>query len=167
MSQDHWADQFNSAKPKSSSAYMEPGNFLLRIDNIERGKNRKGIGNFKVEGEVVHCFDGTNTVGKSVCDLHSESSDFFFNEVKTLMADIFGTTVDKITFDHLLKAASPEQPLKGMVVEYSAWKKDPEKPFVKKKCKGPITKSEFEAKASEENYERYVDSCRFKKEPEA
>ena len=120
--------------------------------------------NFKVEGEVIHCFDGTNTVGKAVCDLHSEASDFFFNEVKTLIADIFGKHVDDVTYDILLKAADKSQPLKGVVVEYSAWKKDPAKPFVKKKCKGRITEAEFKAKATPENYERYVASCRFKKE---
>lgn len=168
MSQDHWASQFNEAKPKSSSAYIVPGNFFLRIDNIERGKSRKGVGNFKIEGTVVHCFDGDNKVGQSVCDMNTEASDFFFNEVKSLIADIMNMSVEDVTFANFERVASKEQPLRGFVVEYSAWNKESKKTpgnfFTKKKCKGRITKNQYMAVADQATQDRFLEDCRFKKE---
>lgn len=163
---DNWKNQFDNATVNSSSVYMEPGEYLIRIDAIKRGANRKGQGNFKLEGTIVHQFQGENHgVGVSVCDMYSEASDFFFSEVKGMIAGIAGKPSADVTYDDLLNLSSDSQPLKGIVVEYSAWSKDTQSggKITKKQCKGMKTEAEFRDVASEEEVTRFIDGLRFKK----
>ena len=161
----NWENQFNNAKTNSSSEYMKPGNWLLRIDKIARGENRKGVGNFKLEGTVIHCFDGEQKTGASITDMYSEKSDFIFSEVKALVDALAGKDAVNVNFGDLEAISSDAQPLKGIVVEYSAWEKESKNgfKFTKTACKGMITKSKWEATATPEELERFQD-LRFKKE---
>lgn len=156
MSGNNWENQFNNAETNNnSSEYMREGNWLIRIDKVARGENRKKVGNFKLEGTVVHHFEGNHAVGESITDMYTEQSDYFFQEVKALIAALAGTDATKVTYDDLLKVAGEDQPLKGIVIEYSAYKKDPEKVFVKTVCKGMITEEKWKAVALPENIERF------------
>ena len=161
-----WENQFNKAETNSSSEYMDAGSWLLRIDKIARGENRKGVGNFKLEGTVVHHFSGSQKVGASITDMYSEKSDFFFSEVKAMIAGLAGKSGTEVTFDDLLQLSHESQPLKGMLIEYTAWEKLSKAgfAFTKTECKGMKTQKEWLAVASPDNVERFADSLRFKKE---
>ena len=158
-----WEDQFNGAKVQSSSAYMKKGNFFMRIDAIVKGQNRKFVTNFKLEGTVIHCIDGDNLIGQSVCDLYSESSDFFWPEVKRLISALSGELPENITPDDLKYMIGEDAPLKGMVVEYSAWEKPSKNGmiFAQKACKGMRSEAEYRAVASADEIERFLPTLVF------
>lgn len=170
MEMQDWKEKFNSAETRSSSTYMEQGNYFIRIDLIKSGKNSDGIDNFKLEGTVVHVFEGSHTLGQSVCDMKSRVNDiktkanFFMPEVKGLIADLMGMPPEQVTFENLLLVAGDTQPLKGMVCRYSAWNKQTKagNSFTNKKCKGIITEQEFLDVADEATVKRFRSSCRFK-----
>lgn len=163
MSITDWKNEFDNAQVGASSAYMLPGNFLMRIDNIANGANRKGVENFKVEGTIIHKIDvnGEQNVGQAVCDMYSRSSDYFAQELKGLVAGIMGKSPDEVTFDMLEKISAESQPFKGIVVEYLAYKKDPSKPFVKKYCRGIKSSKDVKNVVSEDIWNTYAPSLKF------
>ena len=160
-----WRNEFNNATTNSSSEYMKPGNWLVRIDKIAEGENRGGVANFKLEGTIVHHFDGEQNVVASVTDMYTRKSDFFFSEVKALIAALAGKPSVDVGFDDLVAVSADNQPLKGIVVEYSAWEKESKNgfKFTKTACKGMVTKSKWLEVATPEEVERFGD-LRFKKE---
>ena len=158
-----WKNEFDNASTRNSSEYMDVGNYLLRVDNVVSGKNRQGVENFKLEGTIIHKLDesGPQNVGQSVCAMYSKKSDYFHAEVKGLVKDIFGLDKDEVSFKHLEKIAAEGQPLKGCVVEFIAYKKDPAKVFVSKFCRGMKSASETKAMLSEGEWAQYEDSLKY------
>ena len=82
-----------------------------------------------------------------------------------MIAGIAGKPAVDVTYDDLLNLSSPAQPLKGIVVEYSAWAKETQNggSITKKQCKGMKTEAEFRDVASEDEVTRFIDGLRFKK----
>lgn len=157
-----WKSEFDNAKVSASATYMEPGNFLLRIDKIAEGKNRKGVENFKVEGTIIHKLDpnGSQAVGASVCDMYSRASDYFAQELKALVSGMFSLPAESVSFEQLAQISDEKQPMKGIVVEYFAYKKEGSQ-FTKKYCRGMKTQEEVKAQLSEQEWNTYSDSLKF------
>ena len=162
-----WKDEFEKATPRTSSDYMKEGNFYLRIDVIKEGKNSAKIDNFKVEGTIIHKLDenGAQNVGQSVTHMLSAKNRNYAEDLKSLVADMFGIPVADASFDQLLTLSSDAQPLKGAVVEYYNYDKPTQKEngvFTVCKCRGFKTRLEVEEKLSTAELDRFpLDSLKF------
>ncbi len=161
-----WKEEFDKATPRTSSDYMKAGNFYLRVDVIKEGQNSSKIGNFKVEGTIIHKLDeeGTQSVGQSVTDMYSAKNRNYAEDLKSLVADMFGIPVADASFDKLLAIASDDQPLKGAIVEYSVYDKPTQSggTYTVCKCRGFKTRLEVEEKLSDAELERFpLDSLKF------
>jgi hypothetical protein len=161
-----WKEEFEKATPRTSSDYMKAGNFYLRIDVIKEGQNSSKIGNFKVEGTIIHKIDaeGTQSVGQSVTDMYSAKNRNYAEDLKSLVADMFGIPVADASFEQLLTIAGDVQPLKGAVVEYSVYDKPTQSggTYTVCKCRGFKTKAEVEEKLSPAELDRFpIDSLKF------
>ena len=157
-----WKDDFDKATPRNSSDYMEPGNFLLRIDVIKEGTNRSKIDNFKVEGTIIHKLseEGSQSVGQSVTHMMSAKSEYYMNDLKLLVAGMFGISVNDATFDQVLQIAADSQPLKGAVVEYYCSRKEG-KVYTNCQCRGLQPEATVREKLSDAEWERFGDSLKF------
>lgn len=161
-----WKNEFDSASPRRSSDYMKQGNFLLRIDQIAEGKNSKKQDNFKVEGTIIHVMDaeGTQSVGQSVTDMYSSNNLNYAEDLKVLVAGMFGMDPDEISFeDHLLPLIDDKQPLKGAVVEYYVYDKPTKSGglYTICQCRGFQPEAAVRGKLSDAEWERFGDSLIF------
>lgn len=161
-----WENEFKNATPRTSSDYMKEGNFYLRIDVIKEGKNSTKTDNFKVEGTIIHKLDenGAQNVGQSVTHMLSAKNRNYAEDLKSLVADMFGIPVADASFDQLLTLSSDAQPLKGAVVEYYNYDKPTQSGgvFTVCKCRGFKTRLEVEEKLSTAELDRFpLDSLKF------
>jgi hypothetical protein len=170
-----WKNKFEEAKGSgnNSAEYLQAGDVVLRIDLVKDGENDDGIDNFKLEGTVLHKFEGPHAVGDSVCIMHSRKFKQFFGNIKQMIADIMGKPASEITFDHFCEAANsdPEDgtvnPLKGFVIRVVSSgieginaSKNPYK-FTENKVKGMLSKKELLDIIGEDNLARYESSTKF------
>lgn len=111
------------AQAKKSANYIQPGQYLLRLDVTRIGKNRKGQKLAFVETTVIAVLDESskNRVGESVTWCVREDSDYFFPEVKAFILAVGDMDENSVTEEEVEAAAATifegDNPLQNFVIE--------------------------------------------------
>lgn len=137
-------DGIGKAQAKRDGNYIQPGNYICRIDRVKTDKNRSDGVFVAAEMTVVHVISEepgskAHVVGESMsrlfCD-YGPGKDYFLPEVKAFFQVAMGCTADEIdtdSADHLapskeahkrqdgtVRPANATSPINGTIVEIHA-----------------------------------------------
>jgi|TARA_Y100000296_G_scaffold86150_1_gene124864 hypothetical protein len=117
-------DGIKQAQATKSSSYIQPGQYLARIDKVKASESRNKIPNFIIEMTALHHIaaqDGSNGVGNKMTHIISrKQEDYFLPNIKGFLACAVNVHEDEITEEVCIEACGEDQPLEGRVVEVHA-----------------------------------------------
>ena len=120
MENDSMFDGIESARVSEGGVYFKPGAFKVRILGVKALKDRKGVGTFVVECELIESSEPSlprGTVTSWVVKLDKEPA---LGNIKAFAAAATGSTPKEVTAESIKLIVSEGNPLRDTIMKASA-----------------------------------------------
>jgi hypothetical protein len=136
-------DKVQSVSRQHDKNYLRPGRYLLRVEEVATGIDRKKVENWRWGAQVVAVLDSDegkgHKVGENVKRLRKDTQDGSLPEFKAFVCTMFECEDEAVTPEDCAEITGPAQPLSGAVMEVRAYQVEtkastPQKPALFTVC---------------------------------
>lgn len=113
-------DGIEEARISEGGVWFKPGAFHAKVNACKALKDRKGVGVFVVETELTASSRDDLPAGTLVSWVVKLDKEPALGNIKGFAAAALGTTVNKITAEHIENLVSDDNPLAGTMLKVSA-----------------------------------------------
>lgn len=118
-------DAVPTAKATFQANYIKAGHYVVRIDAIKYGNNRKKEEMVVIEMTIAHIFEGDqHKVEEEVSKVYNSKHDMTPGNLKAMFAALLGREPESVPADQwkkiCMKIVGEQQPLRGMFSEIKA-----------------------------------------------